>query len=182
MGKNKTIGERYYCRVCGIEVGESAWGKDGKTPSFDFCYCCRVEFGNQDYSLKSTLEFRQIWIDNGMIWDTPKYKPADWDPQEQFKNIPAEYGYIPHYVYIIRSLVDRSHYTGCSENPAASLLQHNNKESPYTSTKIPWKLIYIESCKTNTIALDRESVLKKYSDAQIVNLICSTENIAAEFS
>ena len=88
---------------------------------------------------------------------------------------------MPHYVYILQSQVDLSYYKGYSENPTIRLIQHNNKDSSYTSTKVPWSLVYLESCETKTIALKRERALKKYSTSQIENLIYSGRNIVNEF-
>ncbi|WP_410479059.1 GIY-YIG nuclease family protein [Pedobacter psychrodurus] len=47
-------------------------------------------------------------------------------------------------VYIIQSLADKSYYKGFTENPLRRLVQHNNGESIYTSTKLPWCFVYIE--------------------------------------
>lgn len=35
----------FYCRVCGLYLGYQPWGEDGKTPSYEICPCCGVEFG-----------------------------------------------------------------------------------------------------------------------------------------
>jgi hypothetical protein len=70
MRKNKD--ESYYCRVCGLEQDFQPWGKDGKTPAFEICGCCGVDFGYQDCSLKYV-------------------KPTNWSLEEQLKNIPKEY-------------------------------------------------------------------------------------------
>lgn len=86
-----------------------------------------------------------------------------------------------YYVYIIQSLSDGSFYKGFSENPIQRLQQHNNKLSHYTSAKVPWKLIYIELCESKTLALKRETALKKYSRSQIGQLIVSHKNILNSF-
>jgi putative endonuclease len=88
---------------------------------------------------------------------------------------------MPYYVYIIQSVADRSYYKGYSENPTARLAQHNNKESRYTSSKVPWILVYVEECFDKTSALKREKVLKKYSHQQIEFLIRSIKNIVHQF-
>lgn len=79
------------CRVCGLFLEDPPWGNDGKTPLYEFCPCCGVEFGYQDSSLEGTKRFRKQWIENGMKWDDEKQKPDNWDPKEQFKNIPTEF-------------------------------------------------------------------------------------------
>ncbi len=84
--------------------------------------------------------------------------------------------FMPYYVYIIQSGKDASYYKGYSEHPFLRLQQHNNKESHYTSDKVPWHLIFIQSFFTKREALIRERVLKKYSHNQIEKLIVSNLN------
>ncbi|MFI0416547.1 MAG: hypothetical protein ACH255_20705 [Candidatus Thiodiazotropha sp.] len=79
------------CRVCGFFLEDPPWGHDGKTPLFEFCPCCGVEFGYQDASLEGVKRFRDKWIKDGMKWDEGKLKPINWDCDLQFKNIPKEY-------------------------------------------------------------------------------------------
>ena len=85
------------------------------------------------------------------------------------------------YVYIIQSQADLSYYKGFSENPSKRLLQHNNAECKYTSTKMPWALVYIEELPTKRDALIRERGLKKYAHAQIQKLILTDKNIVKDF-
>ena len=68
---------------------------------------------------------------------------------------------MPFYVYIIQSELDASYYKGFSEAPHARLLQHNAVLSTYTSSKAPWRLVYIEVLPTKREALIRERALKK---------------------
>lgn len=75
--------------------------------------------------------------------------------------------FMANYVHIIQSLADGSFYKGYSENPLQRLSRHNNKLSQYTSSKVSWKLVYIEFCESKTFALKREKALKKYSHSQI---------------
>ena len=83
---------------------------------------------------------------------------------------------MPYSVYIIKSLKDASYYKGYSENPLFRLAQHNAGESKYTSSKTPWQLVFIQSYHTKREALMREKVLKKYSHAQIAQLLASSLN------
>ena len=85
------------------------------------------------------------------------------------------------YVYIIQSQADSSYYKGFSENPPRRLLQHNNGECKYTSTKLPWQLVYIEELPTKRDALIRERGLNKYAHAQIHKLILMPKNILKDF-
>jgi putative endonuclease len=83
---------------------------------------------------------------------------------------------MPFYVYIIQSQKDNSFYKGFSENPYQRLDQHNNAESHYTSTKIPWVLVCLLEFDTKTEALIKERKLKKYSTASLIALIQSSQN------
>jgi len=86
------------------------------------------------------------------------------------------------YVYIIQSQADQSYYKGFSENPTNRLVQHNNGECQYTSRKMPWVLVYVESLPTKREALIRERSLKKYSHKQIQDLVLSIKNVLKDFS
>jgi putative endonuclease len=66
-----------------------------------------------------------------------------------------------HYVYIIESLVDGTFYKGYTSDHEKRLLDHNAGLSKYTSSKIPWQLIYLEQCISKTAALIREKQLKQ---------------------
>lgn len=80
-----------YCRVCGLKLQEPPWGEDNKSPSFDVCVCCGVEFGYEDSSLASIRIFRNNWLEQGANWSWPKAKPKDWNLDEQLKKIPSVY-------------------------------------------------------------------------------------------
>ena len=46
------------------------------------------------------------------------------------------------YVYIIQSQKDKSFYIGVTSNLKKRIEEHNNKRSTFTSTKIPYRLIW----------------------------------------
>lgn len=47
---DKQIEVNNFCHVCGYPLGDyNPWGDDGKTPTYDICPCCGVEWGNEDY-------------------------------------------------------------------------------------------------------------------------------------
>ena len=85
------------------------------------------------------------------------------------------------YVYIIQSELDGSYYKGYSEHPHIRLIQHNNKECTYTSSKTPWILVYVEEMESKTAALIRERNLKKATHARIEALIKHPKNIVQHF-
>lgn len=80
-----------YCRVCGLSQEDLPWGEDGKTPSFEICHCCGVEFGYEDSSVDCVKRFRADWILKGSNWFDDKEKPPNWNLKEQLKNIPEEF-------------------------------------------------------------------------------------------
>jgi putative endonuclease len=45
-------------------------------------------------------------------------------------------------VYILQSEVDGDYYKGVTQNIETRLLEHNSGESKFTSTKLPWNLVY----------------------------------------
>lgn len=59
------------------------WGE----ASYAVCPCCGFEFGADDnnpevYSY-SFQEYFEKWVESGMKWCSPKYKPLDWDLAKQ---------------------------------------------------------------------------------------------------
>ncbi|RYG36102.1 MAG: endonuclease, partial [Chitinophagaceae bacterium] len=68
---------------------------------------------------------------------------------------------MPFYVYILKSLKDGTYYKGSTENYLKRLEYHNHGLSVYTSTKIPWQLIYVEEHADKRSMLIRERKLKK---------------------
>jgi hypothetical protein len=80
--------KEHHCRVCGLYNEDPPWGDDGNSPNYEFCPCCGIEFGNQDYTIESAKANRSKWINKGAIWDSPKEKPDDWNLEEQLKQIP----------------------------------------------------------------------------------------------
>lgn len=75
------------CRVCGLVQSEPPWGSDGKSPTFNYCPCCGVEFGYGDATPVAIQKWRQKWIAGGAKWDAPNEKPAMWEWQEQLAHV-----------------------------------------------------------------------------------------------
>jgi len=77
------------CRVCGFidADGELPWGKDGGSPTFDYCACCGVEFGYQDSDYESMKAYRRRWLHGGAKWDDEIAMPADWNVAEQLATV-----------------------------------------------------------------------------------------------
>jgi len=64
------------CKVCGLIQEEAPWGEDRRTPTFDFCPCCGVEFGYQDSSLEGVKSYRKQWMVL-QKWAEPEMKPLN---------------------------------------------------------------------------------------------------------
>jgi hypothetical protein len=79
--------EDNFCTICGLDQGEPPWGEDGRTPSFVICECCGVEFGYQDCLLEGIRKYRTEWLQAGSQWCEPKYKPLNWNLDEQLQQI-----------------------------------------------------------------------------------------------
>ena len=83
--------EILYCRVCGLKYEEPPWGIDDKTPSFEICECCGVEFGYEDGTVTAAKRYRKKWISSGAEWFNRKFQPRDWDLKQQLANVPQAY-------------------------------------------------------------------------------------------
>lgn len=77
----------YYCLICGLPLDYAPWGADGKTPTYDICPCCGVEWGNEDYTSESQVKYRNKWLADGAKWFEPQKKPANWNFEEQLSHI-----------------------------------------------------------------------------------------------
>lgn len=57
-----------FCRVCGYEPEGPPWGEDGRTPTFEICPCCGVEWGYQDATPIGVDRYRSGWLQSGAQW------------------------------------------------------------------------------------------------------------------
>ncbi len=71
-----------------------------------------------------------------------------------------------YFTYIIQSLKDESYYIGYSSNIERRIVYHNIGLSKYTSTKTPWKLVYVEEFEKKSDAIKREKFLKKQKNKE----------------
>jgi len=81
----------FFCRICGLKQSDPPWGYDGKTPTFEFCPCCGVEFGYQDCQLSAIIKYRKSWLQSGANWSEPNERANNWSLEDQLKNIPTEF-------------------------------------------------------------------------------------------
>ena len=78
---------KYRCKVCGRKDIIPPWGENGDLPIFDICECCGVEYGYEDSTETSTLNYRNKWIQNGAKWFCPEKRPPMWNLEEQLSTL-----------------------------------------------------------------------------------------------
>ena len=82
------------CKVCGFHYENYyPWGEDGKTPTYDICVCCGVEFGfdDDDMAGMGILAYRLKWINEDANFHVASARPENWILEEQLRNIPEEF-------------------------------------------------------------------------------------------
>ena len=83
------------------------------------------------------------------------------NPSSSAKAMPTGVAFnVMYYTYILRSEKTGSYYYGHSHSPEERLEQHNSGRVRSTKSKIPWKIIYIESFETKSEAYRREFFFK----------------------
>ena len=82
-----------------------------------------------------------------------------------------------YYVYIIESAVDWDFYKGSTKDYDKRLHEHNNGESQFTRSKIPWKLVFLKVFETKQATLIEEKRLKKCNKEYLRWLITQPQNI-----
>ena len=81
------------------------------------------------------------------------------------------------FIYIIQSKIDGDYYKGISENVVKRLSEHNSGLSQFTSSKIPWKLVYFSAIKTKREAIIEEKRIKRLNRLSLEKLIHFTQNL-----
>ena len=64
------------------------------------------------------------------------------------------------YLYIIRSEVKKTFYTGVTEDLDQRIISHNTSPGGYTRKFRPWKLVYYHSFPSCEQARKAEAILK----------------------
>lgn len=68
-----------------------------------------------------------------------------------------------YYVYILRSIKDDSFYIGSTSNLKERIFRHNRKQSMYTSSKTPYKLVWYSAFIDKIKSIKFEKYLKSSS-------------------
>ena len=90
------------------------------------------------------------------------------------------FSFMPFYVYILKSLKDGTYYKGSTENYLQRFSDHNAGKSRYTSSKIPWKLIYVEELADKKTMLIREKKLKHCKADYFKWLVLQASNLVGK--
>jgi len=80
---------------------------------------------------------------------------------------------LPWFVYILKSEIDGDFYKGVTENLVVRLEQHNTGQSKFTSSKMPWILVFSKEMNDERSALIEEKRIKKLNRASLERLIVS---------
>ena len=77
-------------------------------------------------------------------------------------------------VYVLRSLVNKRLYTGCTNDINRRLKEHNSGQTTYTKRTRPFELIYKEIYNTRLEAGRRERFLKSGKGRELLKEILGT--------
>jgi putative endonuclease len=83
---------------------------------------------------------------------------------------------MPWFVYILKSTVDGDFYKGITENIGKRFQEHNSGQSKFTSTKMPWTLVFLAEMHDKKNAIIEERRIKKLNRKSLEKLINSEEN------
>lgn len=76
-----------------------------------------------------------------------------------------------YYVYILYSPSIQKYYKGQTNNLEDRLKRHNQGRNKYTQRGTPWELMWSCTKENRSSAVRLETVLKKYSQEQILEFI-----------
>jgi putative endonuclease len=85
--------------------------------------------------------------------------------EEHSHQIPHQSRLVMFYIYILRSVSDRSLYVGYTPDLRARLIKHNKGYVVSTRNSRPWELTYYEAYKSKNDAVRREKALKLHAKA-----------------
>lgn len=76
-----------------------------------------------------------------------------------------------YYVYILYSPSIQKYYKGQTNDLEDRLKRHNQGRNKYTKRGAPWKLIWTCTKENRSAAVRLETILKKYSQEQILEFV-----------
>lgn len=81
-----------------------------------------------------------------------------------------------YYVYIMKSLIDKTHYVGLTASVERRFTEHNRGKNLSTKAKKPWKLIHVEVVEERKEARILEKFFKNGYGREIIQEIEQIEN------
>jgi putative endonuclease len=78
-----------------------------------------------------------------------------------------------YYTYIIYSPSLDKYYVGYTQNLELRIERHNSSWGKFTSSGIPWKLVYSESFAKKSEAIKRENEIKKKRSRKYIERLIS---------
>ena len=85
-----------------------------------------------------------------------------------------------HFTYILKSLKDGSFYIGSTSDLKKRIVFHNQGLSTYTSSKMPWVIVYFEAFDSINEAMKREYFLKQQRNRAFYQRLADNFNINIE--
>jgi putative endonuclease len=81
-----------------------------------------------------------------------------------------------HFLYLLKSEVKETYYTGISKDPEQRLFFHNNSDrKKHTLRYRPWKLVYTHKFTTKEEALAAETKVKSWKSKKMIRLLIEGE-------
>ncbi|KAF0142760.1 MAG: putative endonuclease containing a URI domain [Stygiobacter sp.] len=74
-----------------------------------------------------------------------------------------------YHTYILYSSSLDKYYVGYTQNLELRIERHNSSWGKFTSSGIPWKLVYSESFQTKSDAIKREVQIKKKKSRKYIH-------------
>jgi len=76
-----------------------------------------------------------------------------------------------HYLYILRSRVKETYYSGVSHDPVRRHFFHNNGSKGYTRRFRPWDMVYAKAFGSRELALLAEQKVKRWKSRKMIRLL-----------
>jgi putative endonuclease len=75
------------------------------------------------------------------------------------------------FIYILQSEVDGDFYKGITEDIDKRIYEHNTGQSQFTSTKMPWRLVYFKEMVSKKDAIIEEKRIKRLNRKSLLKII-----------
>jgi putative endonuclease len=129
------------------------------------CFDIREHNSYINSSFRLKTEHSAAWLAHylgvvGVAGSNPAVPTRLSSHNQPFEERSASSWTMHYWVSILRNRSTGKFYIGQTLNLQARLVQHNNKRSKFTSSGVPWTLIYRESYPSRNAAIRKEQFLK----------------------